>query len=113
MSFGKINKLDDVLVTDGLPRLDFVFEGVDEVVLGEGFVLGKVDFVNEVLLLYHFAGDDLGVLSVSGEVGLGETALAQHLVLDGIATVHHLQSVTIIDSFLHLLLYRQDIITAL
>lgn len=80
-------------MVDGLPGFYFIFEGVDEVLLGEGLVLGEIDLVDQVLLLDHLAGKLLTVLCVDCQVGLGETALAQLAVLYRIVSVHHLQSV--------------------
>ena len=56
----------------GFPGLDLVLEGVDEVLLGEGLVLGEVDLVDEVLLLDHLARQHLAVLRIDREVGLRE-----------------------------------------
>jgi len=59
-------------VVYGFPGLDLVLEGVDEVLLGEGLVLGEVDLVDQVLLLDHLAGQHLAVLRIDREVGLRE-----------------------------------------
>lgn len=61
---------------DRLPCLDFIFEGVDEIVFGEGFILGEVDLFDEILLLDHFAGDDSVGFGIDGEVCLRKAALS-------------------------------------
>ena len=42
---------------DGLPSLDLVFESVDKILFSERFILGLVDFFDEIFLFDHFAGD--------------------------------------------------------
>ena len=75
---------------NGLPGLDLVFQSVDEVLLGQGLVLGLVDLVDKALLFNHLAGDNFVALGVDGKVGLREAPKTQHLVLDRVATVDHL-----------------------
>lgn len=91
--FREVSELDDVGVVYGLPGLDLVLEGVDEVLLGEGLVLGEVDLVDQVLLLDHLARQHLPRLRLYRQVGLREGALAQLAVLDRVVTVDHLESV--------------------
>lgn len=83
-------------VMDGLPGLDLVLERVDEILLGEGLILGEVDLVYQVLLLDHLAGQHLARLGVDRQVGLREAPLAQLLVLDRVVPVHHLQRVQLL-----------------
>jgi len=80
-------------VVDGLPCFHLVFERVDEVLLSQRFIFGEVDFFDEIFLFYHLAGDDAIGFGVDGEVRFGEAALAQFLILNGVATVDDLEGV--------------------
>ena len=42
---------------DGFPGFDLIFECVNEVFFGEGFIFCLVYFGDEVFLFDHFAGD--------------------------------------------------------
>lgn len=55
--FTEVCELDDVPVVDALPGLDLVLQRVDEVLLGQALVLGVIDFLDEVLLGDHLAGE--------------------------------------------------------
>lgn len=68
-------------MVDGLPGLDLILEGIDEVLLGKGLVLGEVDLIDQVLLLYHLAGQNLTSLGVYRQVSLRKAPLSQFLVL--------------------------------
>ena len=75
MGFREVDKVDDVLMLNGLPGLDFIFERVDEVLLRQRFIFRLVYLIDEALLLNHLASDHLVVfLGVYRQIGLREAA---------------------------------------
>lgn len=96
--FGEVCELDNVAVVYALPGLDFVLEGIDEVLLGESFVLAEIDLVDEVLLLDHLAGEYFVGAGVDGEVGFGEAAFAELLLLDLVSAVNNFDGVNVLDA---------------
>ena len=61
----------------------FVLDGFGEEIFGEVFVVGAVDFVDEVFFDDHFAGDEF-VGGGDGEVGVGVVSFAEDVVFDGV-----------------------------
>lgn len=86
-----------------LPCLDFIFECIDEVLLGEWFIFRQVYLLDEVLFLYHLAGDHFIWLGIDGEVGFGEAALAQFFIFDGVAAVYDFEGVAVLHGLFYLL----------
>ena len=74
--FRKISKLNDVLVRDGLPSIHLVLEGSDEILLRQGLVLAGVDFVNQMLLGDHLAGQLLPIGVVDRQVSFSKAPLS-------------------------------------
>ena len=60
---------------DGFPSMNFIFEGSDEIILGEGFMNAGVDFFHQMFFGYHLAGYFFTCFGVNGEVSLGKTPL--------------------------------------
>ena len=85
---------------DGLPSLDLVFESVDKILFSERFILGLVDFFDEIFLFDHFAGDYFIGFGVDGQVGFSKTAHSQHLVLDRVPAIHYFQRVSLLHPLL-------------
>lgn len=76
---------------DRLPCAHLILQRRDEILLRQSLMLARVDLLDQVLLRYHFAGQFLPICIVDGEEGLGETALAQLLVLDHVFAIDDLE----------------------
>lgn len=82
-----------------LPCLYFIFQRVDEILLGQRFIFREVDLLDQILFLYHFAGNDFVRFGIYCQVCFREAALSQFFIFDGVATVDNFEGVAFLHGF--------------
>jgi hypothetical protein len=85
----ELNEVDDVVVVDVLPLLDFFLEFGGKVIIAL-LLLGVADVIKKLFLGDHLAGQLLAGVGVDCQVGRGESTLVQFAVLDRVVSIYYL-----------------------